>query len=205
MKFKLYTEVSIIRTPGETTQGVAGAVGVILGGSSGALGQQYAVQLRDEAGGWGEVWMVDEADLTPTGRTFSREEVRGDSSFAIGVRPQRYIDDNRPRDCLLMTDEPPQVSDESLHLCEGLVRAVADPDIPMAYNDMFRESGIFVQDGGSSVMVIEFCPFCGVKLPDSLRDEWFDRLDQLGLEPDSPELPLDMRSGAWWRRTRADT
>jgi hypothetical protein len=97
MKFNYYTEVSIVPTPKTTSQGVAGSVGVILGGSNGPLGQQYAVQLRDDAEGLGEVWMVDEADLTPTGRTFSREEIRGDSSFAIGVRPQRYTDDDRPR------------------------------------------------------------------------------------------------------------
>jgi hypothetical protein len=80
-QFNYHTEVSIIDTPKTTAQGVAGCVGVILGGSNGSLGQQYAVQLRHEAEGWGEVWMVDEANLTPTGRTFSREEVRGDSSF----------------------------------------------------------------------------------------------------------------------------
>jgi hypothetical protein len=63
--------------------------------------------------------------------------------------------------------------------------------------------------GGASMsdepphLMIEFCPFCGAKLPDSLRGQWCDRLDQPGLEPDTPELPLDMRSGAWWRRTRA--
>lgn len=96
-----------------------------------------------------------------------------------------------------MSDGPP-------HLCEGMERALADPDIPLVYNDKFREYGIAIQDGGSSVVIIEFCPFSGTKLPESLRDEWFDRLDQLGLEPDSPELPLDMRSGAWWRRKRAN-
>jgi hypothetical protein len=64
MKFNYYTEVSIIATPKTTAQGVAGSVGVILGGSNGPLGRKYAVHLRDEAEGWGEVWMVDEADLS---------------------------------------------------------------------------------------------------------------------------------------------
>jgi hypothetical protein len=104
-----------------------------------------------------------------------------------------------------MSDEPPQVSDDPPHLCAGLAHALADPDIPLVYNDLFREYSIPIQEGGSSFMLIEFCPFCGTKLPESLRDEWFDRLDHLGLEPGSPELPLDMRSGAWWRRRRAST
>jgi hypothetical protein len=97
-----------------------------------------------------------------------------------------------------MSDEPP-------HLCEGMVRVLADPDIPLVYNDKFREYSITIQDRGSSVIMIEFCPFDSARLPGSLRDEWFDRLAQLGLEPDSPELPFDMRSGAWWRRARANT
>jgi hypothetical protein len=96
MKFNYCTEVSIIATPKMTARGVAGSVGVILGGSNGPLGQQYAVRLRDEAEGWGEVWMVDEADFTPTGQMFSREEMSGNSSSAIGVRPQRYKDDDPP-------------------------------------------------------------------------------------------------------------
>jgi hypothetical protein len=94
-----------------------------------------------------------------------------------------------------MSDEPP-------HLCKGMAQALADPDIPVVYFDKFREYSIRIEDGGNSVLDIKFCPFCGVRLPDSLRDLWFDRLDQLGLEPEAPELPLDMRSGAWWRRTR---
>ena len=94
-----------------------------------------------------------------------------------------------------MSDEPP-------HLCERMAHALAEADIPVAYFDKFREYSIRIEDGGSSFLRIAFCPFCGVRLPNSLRNLWFDRLDQLGLEPESPELPLDMRSGAWWRRTR---
>jgi len=97
---------------------------------------------------------------------------------------------------------PELQADSSPHPCDGMARALDDLSIPLAYNDKFREHSIPIQDGGSSVAIIQFCPFCGAKLPDSLRDEWFERLDQLGLEPDSPELPLDLRSGAWWRRTR---
>jgi hypothetical protein len=104
-----------------------------------------------------------------------------------------------------MSDEPTLEPGEPPHLCEGMGRALADLDIPVVYNDKLREHSILIQDGGSSVALIEFCPFCGAKLPDSLRNEWFDRLEQLGLEPDSPELPAGMSSGAWWRKTRADT
>jgi hypothetical protein len=50
--------------------------------------------------------------------------------------------------------------------------------------------------------LIEFCSWCGARLPPSLRDQYFNRLEALGLEPESAELPLDMRSDAWWRMER---
>ena len=96
MKFNYYTETSVIATPKTTAQGIAGSVGVIVGESNGPLGQQYAAQLRDETGSLAEVWVVNEADLTSTGRTFTREQIRGNSPFSIGVRPQRYTDDDPP-------------------------------------------------------------------------------------------------------------
>ncbi|SDJ32089.1 hypothetical protein SAMN05444157_2811 [Frankineae bacterium MT45] len=92
-----------------------------------------------------------------------------------------------------MSDEPP-------HMCEGMARALADLDVPVLYFDRFREYSIRVEDGGSASLTIDYCPFCGTELPSSLRLQWFDRLDQLGLEPESSALPLDLRTGAWWRR-----
>ena len=76
--------------------------------------------------------------------------------------------------------------------------ALADPDLPLSFNPKFREFGIRYLDGGSSVQVIDYCPFCGVRLPESLREAWFDRLDRLGFEPDDPRLPKEMQSDAWW-------
>ena len=80
-------------------------------------------------------------------------------------------------------------------------------DVPITYNSKFREYGIWVLNGGpvgileagSIVQVIAFCPWCGSKLPDSLRDSWFQRLDELKLEPFDPALPEEMKSGAWWK------
>ncbi|WP_425302983.1 DUF6980 family protein [Nocardia otitidiscaviarum] len=44
-----------------------------------------------------------------------------------------------------------------------------------------------------------YCPWCGAKLPDSLRDEWFDRIFDLGLDgPEDVRIPVDMRTDAWW-------
>jgi hypothetical protein len=77
-------------------------------------------------------------------------------------------------------------------------RAVTDPRVAVTYLPRFREYGLLV-DGGPGLQLIAHCPWCGDKLPDSLRDEFFERLEELGLEPDDPDLPLDFRSDAWWR------
>ncbi|WP_373282983.1 DUF6980 family protein [Nocardia otitidiscaviarum] len=52
---------------------------------------------------------------------------------------------------------------------------------------------------GCPTIVFNYCPWCGAKLPDSLRDEWFDRIFDLGLEgPEDVRIPVDMRTDAWW-------
>jgi hypothetical protein len=73
------------------------------------------------------------------------------------------------------------------------------PDMLIGYTPKYREYGLIVHDGGHSTAVIEYCPWCGTQLPTSLRDEWFDRLDRLGLDSGDPAIPEPMRSDAWWR------
>jgi hypothetical protein len=43
------------------------------------------------------------------------------------------------------------------------------PDCLVDFSERFREYGFIVHDGSSSVEVIRFCPWCGAKLPPSLR------------------------------------
>ncbi|HXQ86113.1 MAG TPA: hypothetical protein VN746_05515 [Gaiella sp.] len=98
----------------------------------------------------------------------------------------------------------------STHCCERMDEALATecddhpdrfdcPDALVGYWPTLREYGLIVHDGGTSMIVIAYCPWCGANLPSSLRDEWYDRLDQLGLDPDDPRVPETMRSDAWWR------
>jgi hypothetical protein len=80
-----------------------------------------------------------------------------------------------------------------------MAHALVDPDVPLVYNDKFREYGLRILDGGTSVLLISHCPWDGVKLPESLRHEWFDRLVTLGLEPGDAGIPEELLTGAWWR------
>lgn len=84
--------------------------------------------------------------------------------------------------------------------CQEMETHVLDPDIPLVYNRRFREYGINVLDGGSSVQMIRFCPWCGGKLPDSLRDAWLQRLTEMNLEPGDAGIPEELKSDAWWKK-----
>lgn len=75
----------------------------------------------------------------------------------------------------------------------------ACPDILIAYSDTFGEYGLIVHDGGPSYVVISACPFCAKHLPDSRRDEWFDRLEAMDVDPASDTIPEPFASGAWRR------
>ena len=56
-------------------------------------------------------------------------------------------------------------------------------DTPILYTEKFDEYGLKIWDGGNSSILIEFCPWCGEKLPNSKRDDWFDRMEKLGINP----------------------
>lgn len=43
------------------------------------------------------------------------------------------------------------------------------PDSLIYYSKKFDEYGLIIHDGGSSFVVIKFCPFCGTKLPEPKR------------------------------------
>ena len=40
----------------------------------------------------------------------------------------------------------------------------------LEYNERFDEYGLIIHDGGSSALLIQFCPWCGTKLPESKRN-----------------------------------
>jgi len=74
----------------------------------------------------------------------------------------------------------------------------------VVYVSKFREYGVPVLDRGTSYVVIKFCPWCGVRLPPSLRGEWLEALKQRGVSPDSKNIPPEFLSDLWWRTTRSD-
>ena len=74
------------------------------------------------------------------------------------------------------------------------------PDALIAYLPKFDEYGLVVHDGGSSMVQIQFCPWCGTRLPESRRDQWFETLQNRGVDPMSDPVPPEFQSDAWYRK-----
>lgn len=85
------------------------------------------------------------------------------------------------------------------HHCDEMSCRLGGGEVAIVYLPKFREYGIRIQDGGTSFQRIQYCPWCGRTLPPSLRNRWFEELDRLGLEPESPDLPECYRTSAWWQ------
>ncbi len=89
------------------------------------------------------------------------------------------------------------------HCCDEMRSCLADPRLPISYLDFVRE--YILRRVTDSVVFhgIEFCPWCGIKLPSSRRDRWFDELDDLGLDDpfgdDRGKVPPQYWSDEWWR------
>jgi hypothetical protein len=47
----------------------------------------------------------------------------------------------------------------------------------VVFVEKFGEYGLPVRDGGSSYVLIGYCPFCGSRLPESTRDAYFEALE----------------------------
>lgn len=85
-----------------------------------------------------------------------------------------------------------------------LDKSFDDPDILIFYTDVFDEYGIIIHDGGSSYLIINFCPWCGKKLPDSKRDRWFEELEKLGYDdPFDMKIPKEYTSDKWYTKDKS--
>ena len=96
------------------------------------------------------------------------------------------------------------MNDAPTHCCEQMRYAVSTAKIPVIFIHKFREYGIKVIDGGTGFIEIQYCPWCGKQLPMSLRDEWFDALEKLGINPLEEEnlIPSQFLDGSWYQNIK---
>ena len=85
-------------------------------------------------------------------------------------------------------------------ICEKHNDIFECPEQIIIYNEKFDEYGVIIHDGGQSYLCIEYCPWCGIKLPQSKRDLWFDELDKLGYKnPLEEVIPEEFQTSKWYK------
>jgi hypothetical protein len=92
------------------------------------------------------------------------------------------------------------------HCCDDMNRFVNDKRMPIEYMSTFREYHLPLLSSNAQ-QSIDYCPWCGVNLPNSLRDLWFEMLeDKIGeqiydIAFDNTrfnEIPEKFQNDTWW-------
>jgi hypothetical protein len=55
-------------------------------------------------------------------------------------------------------------------------------DNDLIYNEVFDEYGMIHHNPEGTYTVLRYCPFCGDKLPRSMRKKWMNRLEKMGFD-----------------------
>ena len=91
------------------------------------------------------------------------------------------------------------------YCCKDMDQFVNDKRDPIEYNFVFREYFISIKYS-NNIIRLSYCPWCGEKLPESLRDKFFDVLEEeYGLELsigelDDERIPKEFQSDEWWKK-----
>jgi hypothetical protein len=101
-------------------------------------------------------------------------------------------------------DKKTKLNHKVLHCCNSMDCELLSSTSILLYNAKYREYAVKIPNSSTYAM-IDFCPFCGEKLPVSLRDEWFDILEQeYGLESpceeDKKRVPKEFLTDEWWKK-----
>ncbi|CAL7959836.1 conserved hypothetical protein [Alphaproteobacteria bacterium] len=89
--------------------------------------------------------------------------------------------------------------------CKEMQEFIEDPRDPIRYKPTFREYYIYIHNS-NNIITMEYCPWCGKKLPRILRVDYFDVLErEYGLDlaldeiKNNPKIPEEFRTDEWWK------
>ena len=80
------------------------------------------------------------------------------------------------------------------HCCEHMRDHCDDSRVQIFFWPIFREYYIALR-GNQAKQRILYCPWCATKLPTSVRDQYYELLDDDALE----NPPEEFCSEAWWK------
>jgi hypothetical protein len=89
------------------------------------------------------------------------------------------------------------------HYCLTMDTELKNKGTILHYSLRFREYGVKIPKS-TGCMLMDYCMFCGKKLPLSVRSEWHNILEtEYGLEsPDEEDkkVPKEFWSDEWWKK-----
>lgn len=89
----------------------------------------------------------------------------------------------------------------SQHCCKEMDFFLSEGKVPVRYFSQFREYSIQLIDRDVFQDIL-FCPWCGRKLPHSLREKWFEHVEELigdFEDVDDSKIPQEFRTSEWWQ------
>ena len=90
------------------------------------------------------------------------------------------------------------------HCCLTMDAELARGGTVLHYSSKYREYGVKIPKS-TGCMLMDYCMFCGTKLPESLRVPWFDILEQeynleSPCEEDKKRVPKEFLTDEWWKK-----
>ena len=91
------------------------------------------------------------------------------------------------------------------HCCQLMDKFIDDSRVGISYSKVFREYYIDLLSELPKQCVF-YCPFCGHKLPQGLRDEYFEILekeydiDNYWDEEQEKNIPEEFKTDEWWKK-----
>lgn len=92
---------------------------------------------------------------------------------------------------------------KSIHCCKEMNNNIYSQAC-IFYSEIFVEYGIQLLSDEHSIILLDYCPWCGKKLPSSKREEWFAQLEAMGYDDPlfDTHIPDKYKSSEWWREKR---
>ena len=81
--------------------------------------------------------------------------------------------------------------------CKDMKEALTDNEHPLYYSAAYQEFGLQLASK-YEYSILNYCNWCGVQLPNSRRDQWFEELEAQGIDPWEQDIPINYLSSAWW-------
>ena len=90
-----------------------------------------------------------------------------------------------------------------MYCCSQMRFHIQEKERIIDYDSTWRQYAIRVNT--TVIQLIDYCPWCGVKLPQDLNDVWFELLeDEFGIKDptneDKDKVPKEFKTDEWWKK-----